>query len=179
MLLILLWSPNEKPDGENKHIENLVYTIYILNKYNSINNNMNDNSDDDNSYSNDNIFLWSDKLFYFSCHTSKTFILPASHSTWGRQNCSSVYKLGKWGRTADQEILSPVEQTGSGKAAEVKHFPHSLEVFLCLNDWRNNKWINTMSYLAVLLLEPFVCSVLRKNFWIDLECTSLFSIKVY
>lgn len=36
-----------------------------------------------------------------------------------------------------------------------------------------------MSYLAVLLLEPFVCSVVRKNFWIDLERTGLFSIKVY
>lgn len=37
-----------------------------------------------------------------------------------------------------------------------------------------------MSYLAMLLLsESFVCSVVRKNFWIDLECTGLFSIKVY
>lgn len=37
-----------------------------------------------------------------------------------------------------------------------------------------------MSYLAVVvLLEPFICSVVRKNFWIDPECTGLFSIKVY
>lgn len=32
---------------------------------------------------------------------------------------------------------------------------------------------------VVLLLEPLVCSVVRKNFRIDLERTSLFSIEVY
>lgn len=39
MLLIPLCSSNEKADGETKYIENLVYNISILNKYNINNNN--------------------------------------------------------------------------------------------------------------------------------------------
>lgn len=36
-----------------------------------------------------------------------------------------------------------------------------------------------MSYLAVAVVESFVCSTARKKFWVDPECTGLFSIKVY